>query len=109
MNYNSEVIYHISETAERINDQNIKVNNGTLILGSADKLPIIEVDSVPAEVEAQKYCYSESKGFYVNPDYVEPVPEPTMQDLQEQISELSANLDYMSMVASVDLPNSEEE
>ena len=28
MNYNSEVIYHISETAERINDQNIKVNNG---------------------------------------------------------------------------------
>lgn len=109
MNYNSEVIYHISETAERINDQNIKVNNGTLILGSAEKLPIIEVDSVPAEVEAQKYCYSESKGFYVNPDYVEPVLEPTMADLQEQIAELSANLDYMSMVASVDLPNSEEE
>lgn len=109
LNHNSEVIYHISETAERINDHNIKVNNGTLILGSAEKLPIIEVASVPAEVEAQKYCYSEIKGFYANPDYVEPVPEPTMQDLQTQIAELSANLDYMSMVASVELPDSEEE
>lgn len=109
MNYNSEVIYHISETAERINDQNIKVNNGTLILGSADKLPIIEVDSVPAEVEAQKYCYSESKGFYVNPDYVEPVPEPTMQDLQKKISELTANLEYMTMMSSIELPNDSTE
>ena len=106
---NSDMIIHITETAERLEDNLILVDNGTLNLVSADKLPIIEVDSVPAEVEAQKYCYSESKGFYVNPDYVEPVPEPTMQDLQEQISELSANLDYMSMVASVDLPNSEEE
>ena len=109
MNYNSEVIYHISETAERINDQNIKVNNGTLILGSAAKLPIIEVDSVPAEVEAQKFCYSESKGFYVNPDYVEPVPEPTMQDLQEQISELTAKLEYMTMMSNIELPNDSTE
>lgn len=106
---NSDMIIHITETAERLEDNLILVDNGTLNLASADKLPIIEVESVPTEVEAQKYCYSESKGFYANQDYVEPVPEPTMQDLQEQIAELSANLEYMSMVASVDLSNSEEE
>lgn len=105
---NSDMIIYITETAERIEDNLILVDNGTLNLVSADKLPIIEVDSVPAEVEAQKYCYSESKGFYVNPDYVEPVPEPTMQDLQEQISELTANLEYMTMMSNIELPTNSE-
>lgn len=106
---NADMIIYITETAERLEDNLILVDNGTLNLVSADKLPIIEVDSVPAEVEAQKYCYSESKGFYVNPDYVEPVPEPTMQDLQEQISELTAKLEYLTMMSNIELSNDSTE
>lgn len=106
---NSDTILHISETAERIEDTIILVDNGSLNLVSAEKLPIIEVSAVPAEVEAQRYCYSETKGFYVNPDYVEPVPEPSMYDLQAQISELSANLDYVSMLTNIELSVTEEE
>ena len=30
---------------------------------------------VPENVEVQKYCYDETNGFYVNPNYVEP-PKP---------------------------------
>ena len=31
----------------------------------------LEVE-VPEGVEPNKYCYTEEKGFYLNPDYVEP-------------------------------------
>lgn len=35
---------------------------------------------VPANVEAQKYCYTENDGFYANPNYVEP-PKPVEERL----------------------------
>lgn len=31
-----------------------------------------EVESVPEDFEPNKYCYSETDGFFLNPDYKEP-------------------------------------
>ena len=31
-----------------------------------------EIESVPSEVIPEKYCYTESDGFYINPNWVEP-------------------------------------
>lgn len=105
----NDVIYYITSSCNKESDGSYIIDNGILRVLVPESFIVHEVDSLKDDIEPYKYCYSESKGFYANPDYVEPVPEPTMADLQEQIAELSANLDYMSMVASVDLPNSEEE
>lgn len=104
-----DIIYYITTSCQKESDGSYIIDDGRLRVLTPENFKVLEVETLPEEVEAQKYCYSETKGFYANPDYVEPVPEPTMADLQEQIAELSANLDYMSMVASVDLPDSEEE
>lgn len=31
-----------------------------------------DVDNIPSDVAAYKYCYTEVDGFYLNPDYIEP-------------------------------------
>ena len=36
-----------------------------------------EVSEVPSEVIPEKYCYTAEKGFYLNPDWVEPDPTNT--------------------------------
>ena len=105
----NDVIYYITSSCNKESDGSYIIDNGILRVLVPESFIVHEVDSLEDDIEPYKYCYSESKGFYANSDYVEPVLEPTMADLQEQIAELSANLDYMSMVASVDLPNSEEE
>lgn len=33
---------------------------------------VFEVNELPEDFKQGKYCYAEEKGFYVNPDYVEP-------------------------------------
>ena len=33
---------------------------------------VFEVNELPEDFKQGKYCYTEEKGFYVNPDYVEP-------------------------------------
>lgn len=37
-----------------------------------DYLKCIEVESLPSDYVDMKYCYNETDGFYLNPDYVEP-------------------------------------
>ena len=39
-----------------------------------DMVNVYEVSEMPSEVIPEKYCYTESEGFYINPDYVEPDP-----------------------------------
>lgn len=36
-----------------------------------------DVGSIPEDYVSGKYCYTEEKGFYPNPDYVEPDPTNT--------------------------------
>lgn len=40
----------------------------------SDFFEVLEVESVPAEVELAKFCYTKEKGFYPNPNWVEPKP-----------------------------------
>lgn len=59
---------------------------------------VYEVETVPEEIIEEKYCYTEEKGFYKNPSYVEPINE---QYLQSQITDLQLALAelYESMVS----------
>lgn len=36
-----------------------------------------DIESIPEDYAPSKYCYTEEKGFYLNPDYVEPDPTNT--------------------------------
>lgn len=42
-----------------------------------DEVSVYEVQEIPSEVEPYKYCYTEEKGFYLNPNWVEPDPTNT--------------------------------
>lgn len=46
-----------------------------------------EVDTIPEEVKAGKYCYTPEQGFYLNPYWKEPnkygLPEETVQAIQD--------------------------
>lgn len=49
-----------------------------------------DIDSIPEDYIPGKYCYTEEKGFYLNPDYVEPDPTNTFgipDDLYHSIKE----------------------
>lgn len=35
---------------------------------------VCEVDEIPSDVTVEKYCYTESEGFYINPNWEEPNP-----------------------------------
>ena len=51
-----------------------------------------EVEDVPNGISAYKYCYTIEKGFYENPDWVEPEIEDPYQNYREQLAqEVSQN------------------
>lgn len=64
-----------------------------------------EVDSLPADYADNKYCYTEEKGFYLNPNYVEPInTEEEVRrltneniDLKAQLEKVQEVLDYLVM------------
>ena len=39
-----------------------------------NEVVVNEVENIPVDIEPYKHCYAEEKGFYPNPDYVEPKP-----------------------------------
>lgn len=39
---------------------------------------LFDVEAVPEDFESNKYCFTEEEGFYLNPDFVEVVPEEDM-------------------------------
>lgn len=41
---------------------------------------LYEIEDIPAEVEAVKYCYTPELGFYENPNYEEPVSEKSVTE-----------------------------
>lgn len=102
INEKTKMIYSIANMAKRINDHNVCVND-SLTLASGDKLLVISMDNIPEYVEPEKYCYNETDGFYENPNYTEPEEPVTLEDLEKEIMELRANLDYLTMITDVDL------
>ena len=49
-----------------------------------------EVESTPEDFKPNKYCYTETEGFYLNPDYEEPVPpeeQSVIDGIMREVSE----------------------
>lgn len=47
-----------------------------------------EVDSIPEDFEPNKYCYTETEGFYLNPDFEEPVSDDYMAGYDQAVMDL---------------------
>lgn len=91
---NKNEIIAISNTCERIEEyRNIKLDDHNIAYAPDETINIYEVDTVDEGVTEQKYCYTEADGFYVNPNYVEPVDENAeMEALKEQVTNLQLAL-----------------
>lgn len=46
---------------------------------------VCEVDEIPSDVTVEKYCYTESEGFYINPNWHEPNPYGIPNEVYNQI------------------------
>lgn len=56
----------------------------------------VEDDSIPNENIIYKYCYTKEAGFYVNPDYSEPINlEKEVERLTQENINLKSQLDIM--------------
>lgn len=53
-----------------------------------------EVEDVPNGISAYKYCYTIEKGFYENPDWVEPEIEDPYQNYREQLAQEVSKVGY---------------
>ena len=69
--FNGEIIeYGIFD--EPLNKWKVTKNESIYdVLG--DYYKKVEVDSLPDEYKDVKYCYTEEDGFYLNPNYSEPI------------------------------------
>lgn len=65
----NDVIFHISETLDYQSNGNYLVDNGKLAIPPVLVKEMFEINEIPAEVEAYKYCYTKEKGFYENEKY----------------------------------------
>ena len=88
------VIIAISYVCERIEEyRNIKLDDHNIAYAPNEQINIYEVDTVDKGICEQKYCYTETDGFYINESYVEPVSEQTeIEALKEQITDLQLAL-----------------
>ncbi len=67
----NDVIIHISETKDYQSNGNLLVDNGKLAIAAYLVNAVYEVETVDEGVTPSKYCYTESKGFYKNPNWKE--------------------------------------
>ena len=62
-----------------------------------DGFEVYNVDSIPEDFTAGKYCYEQEKGVYSNPDYVEPINvEQEVRKHETQIEEINDSLSAMA-------------
>ena len=73
----------------------IKVDENNVITAMSTGLISIPngiiVDDIPANIEPMKWCYTAERGFYENPDYTPPEPEP-----EDPITQDDYNMDFDS-------------
>lgn len=79
---NNNVVFAKGESIERGKWENDPATETYRIKdGNAYQYAVIadfglhDVDSLPEDFKPNKYCYTESEGFYLNPDYEEPVSD----------------------------------
>lgn len=55
------------------------------------------IETIPEHISEEKYCYTPEKGFYENPNYVEPDPANTYNIPDELFNQIKA--DYREQIA----------
>lgn len=68
------VILHISDTLDHQANGNPLVDNGTLAYVACLVEREAGLETVPEEITAYRYCYTDEAGFTLNPNWVEPTP-----------------------------------
>lgn len=75
----------IVKIAENVTESgNLYYADGDGIVKS--NLTKVEVDAVPVEVKEHKYNYNATDGFYLNPNYIEPVSRQELDSVKEQLA-----------------------
>lgn len=67
----NDVVFHLSESLDFQSNGNLLVDNGGLAIAKFLVKDVFEVEDVPSEIEVQKFCYTEDKGFYKNESFKE--------------------------------------
>lgn len=87
---NRNVVFEIGEEIERGRWENdptadtYRITQGNLYQYAViAEFEIHEVDITPEDFEKNKYCYTAEKGFYPNPDWVEPEKYYTLDEAAE--------------------------
>lgn len=81
-NKEDSAIFGFSDVIEQHDSGYSKLNDLGIVIKESD-WRVYSVQEIPEEVIPGKYCYTEEKGFYENPNWVEPVePDPTEEILQ---------------------------
>lgn len=98
-NKNNEII-EISNTYELDEEhRNVNVdNNRAIAYGPDEVINMFEVEEIPENIQAYKYCYTKEKGFYKNENYVEPEePIEARLKLMEERMALTEDMINMSL------------
>lgn len=95
-NKNNEII-EISNTYELDEEhRNIIVDNRAIAYGPDEKINMFEVEEIPENIQAYKYCYTKEQGFYINENYVEP-EEPVENRLKLIEERIALTEDMINM------------
>lgn len=90
---NKDVVMHISDTIGYQGNGNVLIDNDTLAIAKPLVKKVYEVEEIPEGVVAEKYCYTETDGFYENENYMEPINEKSeIEQLKEQVTDLQLAL-----------------
>lgn len=97
VNTKNDVIYYIADNCIEVDNNSYLLNNRLRVLVTRD-FKMYEFENIPDGVEAEKYCYNETDGFYENINYVEPEEPVTLEQLNGEVEELKATVDYLTMI-----------
>lgn len=95
----NNIVYNKLETIEYTQYGQILVTEDTgfqYVIGFQTNIYEVS-DEVAEDIEPFKHCYTEEDGIYPNPNYEEPVYQPTYEELQARVAELEAQLLTLSL------------
>lgn len=96
LNKNEIIVKIASEVTEK---ENLYYADGDGIVKL--NLTKVEVDTVPVEVKVIKYNYNAIDGFYLNPNYIEPVSRKELDNVKEQLSLAQQAIDDLILGGSL--------
>ncbi len=91
---NFDVVLGITRTISKsANEGYIRLDDCGFIVKKSG-YNFIEIEEVPNEIVPYKYCYTEEKGFYENPNWVEPEVEDPIQEYRDQLASEVSEIGY---------------